>query len=103
MPVHAQQEGSCYDDITPTRSLDNALGYAKDHGWRVELLGPRAGYSAGSYSPRDDPDCRCSEFYIHVVSGRPRAHNNRSQRFGRMVDGCIRQLGAFQQVCLMTD
>jgi hypothetical protein len=75
----------------PDRSVEDALSYAEDHGWRVELLGPRAHGWAKLFCPHNDPECRCGEFCITVVWGTPRSPENHARQIRRVVDDCKRR------------
>ena len=75
----------------PDRSVEDALRHAEDHGWRVELLSPRARGWAKLLCSHNDSDCRCGEFCIAVVWGTPRSAENHARQLRRVVDACIWQ------------
>lgn len=72
----------------PDAHIEDALRHAENHGWRIELLSPRAHGWGKMYCPCNDPECRCGEFCITVIWGTPRSPENHARQLRRIVDGC---------------
>ena len=75
----------------PDRHVEGAVRYAEQHGWRIELLSPRAHGWGKMYCPHNDPDCRCGEYCVTVVWGTPRRPEDHARHLRRVVDGCVRR------------
>ena len=63
----------------PDARIEEALRYAERHGWRVELLGPRAHGWGKMYCPHNDPECRCGEYCITIIWGTPKVRRESRQ------------------------
>jgi hypothetical protein len=74
----------------PDRHVEDALRYAEQQGWRIELLSPRAHGWGKMYCPHNDPGCRCGEYCVTVVWGTPRRPEDHARQLRRVVDGCVR-------------
>jgi len=70
----------------PKKAIEEALCYAEDNGWRVEISG---GHAWGRiYCPNNDQDCRCGEFCIASVWSTPVNPANHGKQIRRIVDKC---------------
>ena len=70
----------------PKKDIEQALGYAEAHGWRVVTGGSHAW--GRIYCPYKDDACRCGEFCITSVWNTPRSAGNHAKALRRVVDNC---------------
>jgi hypothetical protein len=70
----------------PHKDIENALKYAEEHGWRIEVGG---GHCWGKiYCPYNDKECRGGIFCISSVWSTPRNPGNHAKQIKRVVDNC---------------
>ncbi len=70
----------------PKKEVEEALRYAEDNKWRVELGGAHAWGKI--YCPYNDDECRCGEFCIASVWSTPKSPGNHARALKRVVDNC---------------
>ncbi len=68
------------------KEVEEALQYAEEHGWRVEIGGSHAWGKI--YCPQNDRSCRCGEFCISSIWSTPRNEMNHAKQIKRVVDNC---------------
>ena len=73
----------------PNRTVEDALGYAEAHGWRVVPSGARSHAWGRMYCPHESLECRCGEFCITSIWSTPRDPEAHARQIRRVVDGCI--------------
>ncbi|MCW9023321.1 MAG: hypothetical protein OQK73_01445 [Gammaproteobacteria bacterium] len=69
------------------QDVENALQYAEENGWRIEVGGSHAW--GKMYCPYNDSGCRCGEFCITSIWSTPRNAGNHAKQIRRVVDHCI--------------
>ena len=68
------------------KEVEEALGYAEELGWKVEVGG---GHAWGKiYCPYNDKECRCGEFCISSIWSTPKNAVNHAKQIKRVVDNC---------------
>ncbi len=68
------------------KEVEEALQYAEERGWRIEVGG---GHAWGKmYCPQNDKNCRCGEFCISSIWSTPKNTVNRARQIKRVVDNC---------------
>ncbi|NIM41181.1 MAG: hypothetical protein GTN84_08760 [Hydrogenophaga sp.] len=70
----------------PKKEVEEALRYAEEHRWRVEVGGSHAWGKL--YCPYNDAECRCGEFCITSVWSTPKSAGNHARALRRVVDNC---------------
>lgn len=70
----------------PKQDVENALQYAEEKGWRIEVGGSHAW--GRMYCSHNDNDCRCGEFCITSIWSTPRNAGNHAKQIRRVVDHC---------------
>ena len=70
----------------PKKVVEDALRYAEQHGWHVEVGGSHAWGKI--YCPNNDQDCRCGEFCITSIWSTPANPSNHGKQIRRVVDNC---------------
>lgn len=70
----------------PKKEIEEAVAYAVNQGWRVEVGGSHAWGKL--YCPYNDKDCRCGEFCIVCVWSTPKNPGNYARAMRRVVDNC---------------
>ncbi|VAX11801.1 FIG00581864: hypothetical protein [hydrothermal vent metagenome] len=60
------------------QEVEDALRYAEEHGWRVEVGGSHAW--GRIYCPYNDKTCRCGEFCITSIWSTPRNVGNHAKQ-----------------------
>jgi hypothetical protein len=70
----------------PKKEIEEAIRYAEDHGWRVEVGGSHAW--GRMYCPYNDRECRCGEFCITSIWSTPRNAVSHARMLERVVDNC---------------
>jgi len=71
----------------PKKEIEDAIRYAEQHNWRIEIGG---GHAWGKmYCPLNDQTCRCGEFCITSINSTPRSPANHAKQIRRVVDNCI--------------
>lgn len=70
----------------PKKVVEEAVRYAEEMGWRVEVGGAHAWDKL--YCPYNDVECRCGEFCITSVWSTPRNPGNHARAIKRVVDNC---------------
>lgn len=75
----------------PRKDVEQAIVYAEDRGWRIEVGG---GHAWGKmYCPYNDRDCRCGEFCVASIWSTPKNSMNHAKQIMRIVDNCVRCAG----------
>lgn len=72
--------------VHPKKEVEEALRYAQEHGWRIEVGGSHAW--GKMYCPYNDADCRCGEFCITSIWSTPKSGGNHAKALKRVVDNC---------------
>lgn len=72
--------------VHPKKEVEEALSYAEEYGWRVEVGGSHAWGKI--YCPHNDKECRCGEFCITSISSTPRNAGTHAKQIRRVVDNC---------------
>ncbi|MFC1776820.1 hypothetical protein ACFL3I_05715 [Pseudomonadota bacterium] len=72
--------------IVPKKAVENAIRYAEEHGWRVEVGGAHA--RGRIYCPKNDTECRCGEFCITSIWSSPANPSNHGKQIRRVVENC---------------
>ena len=70
----------------PKKAVEDAIQYAEEHGWCVEVGGAHAW--GRIYCPNNDTECRCGEFCITSVWSTPASPSNHGKQIRRVVDNC---------------
>jgi hypothetical protein len=70
----------------PKKEIEEAIRYAEEHGWRVEVGGSHAW--GRMYCPYNDQECRCGEFCITSIWSTPRNAMSHARLLERVVDNC---------------
>ncbi len=68
------------------KEVEEALQYAEEHGWRIEIGGSHAWGKI--YCPKNDRSCRCGEFCISSIWSTPRNAMNHAKQIKRVIDNC---------------
>lgn len=68
------------------QEIEDALCYAEENGWRVEVGGSHAWGKI--YCPYNNKECRCGEFCITSIWSTPRNAGNHGKQIRRVVDNC---------------
>ena len=70
----------------PKKEIEEAIRYAEDHGWRIEVGGSHAW--GRMYCPYNDQECRCGEFCMTSIWSTPRNSWSHARMLKRVVDNC---------------
>lgn len=70
------------------REIEDALGYAEDHGWRVVDEGSHAW--GKMYCPFNDAGCGCSDYCITSIWSTPKNAGAHAKQITRVVDRCLK-------------
>jgi len=70
----------------PKKEIEEAIRYAEDHGWRIEVGGSHAW--GRMYCPYNDQECRCGEFCMTSIWSTPRNVWSHARMLKRVVDNC---------------
>jgi len=70
----------------PKKEVEDALRYAEENGWRIEIGGAHAW--GKMYCPYNDKDCRCGTHCITSIWSTPQNAGNHAKGIRRVVDNC---------------
>lgn len=68
------------------KEVEQALAYAENFGWRVEVGGSHAW--GKMYCPINDSQCRCGEFCIASIWSSPKNARNHARQIINVVKNC---------------
>jgi hypothetical protein len=68
------------------KEIENALVYAEEQGWRLEVGGSHAWGKI--YCPFNDKQCRCGDFCVSSIWSTPKNATNHAKQIRRVVDNC---------------
>jgi hypothetical protein len=71
----------------PKKDVEQALVYAEQQGWKIEIGGSHAW--GKMYCPYNMQDCRCGEFCITSIWSTPKNPTNHAKQIKRVVDHCV--------------
>jgi hypothetical protein len=79
----------------PKKEIEEAIRYAEDQGWRIEVGGSHAW--GRMYCPYNDSECRCGEFCITSIWSTPRNAWSHARLLKRVVDNCTTRKNAAER------
>ncbi len=68
----------------PKKEIEEALQYAEENGWTVEVGGSHAW--GKMYCPYNDKECRCGAFCLASIWSTPKNAGNHAKQICRVVD-----------------
>lgn len=78
-------------DKHPDKTIDEALSYAENSGWRIEKSGKSSHAWGKMYCPVNDSECRNGIYCIQSIYSTPRVPENHANMIKKIVDRCIHQ------------